>query len=214
MNTEVLIDDGITLVYIVRQFLNKEYADDLCKQLRSTIPWENHEVMIYGKKIDQPRRTYACGDPSVKSHRYSGQSTPVYPWLYDNKIPTPLDECHSHVSVIANEVTTLTHVPLNTCLLNEYSDGSKYIGYHSDKEVTSLLNSVFTVSLGGPRDFFLMRKNKDLGINSKVGNKVTVSLQSGDLCVMQKDCQREWTHSIPKRAHANYRISLTYRWLE
>eukprot|EP01137_Pigoraptor_chileana_P004986 Opistho-2@2763 len=94
----------------------------------------------------------------------------------------------------------------NSCLLNEYRNGSQYIGFHADDEKDLGENRmVATVSLGGARDFVLKPKKSE-------GEKTTkILLESGSLVVMAGECQRLYHHSIPKRASAEYRVSLTFR---
>ena len=63
-----------------------------------------------------------------------------------------------------------------------------------------------SVSFGHSREFVL-RNNHDRS------RRYTISLGSeGDTLFMSGNCQRDWQHSIPKRANANQaRVNLTFR---
>lgn len=63
-----------------------------------------------------------------------------------------------------------------------------------------------SVSFGCARDF-LLRNNEDrrLRYKARLGG-------DGDVLIMSGSCQRNWQHSIPKRADAaGVRINLTFR---
>jgi alkylated DNA repair dioxygenase AlkB len=136
------------------------------------------------------RRSYPCGEKGL-IHTYSNVSRPLNEWLNE-----PREICERINKEFA--------FSFNSCLLNEYRDGSEYIGYHSDREAVDTDHLVATVSLGGPRDFHFKAYNKEIPT-------LTTVLNSGDLVLMSGTTQKLYKHSIPKRAHGNYRISLTYR---
>lgn len=141
--------------------------------------------------INQPRQIYACGH--AKFHKYSRLTLPLHPWL---------PEVKEDADRIAKEFGFIS----DGCLLNEYKDGSQYVGYHADKEgQNKFIKEVYTLSLGATRAFNLK--------HNTTGKLVKVNLNSGDLCVMLGKCQSEWQHTIPKRANAGYRISETFRLL-
>lgn len=194
LRKESIIDEDGAQVFVVRGWINSELANKMCSKLRTDVKFECHSVQMMGKSIQQPRQIYACGETPTGKHVYSGLSLNLNKWIPE-------------VKEIRDRIEKEYAFPANACLLNEYKDGSQYVGYHSDKEVSQkFLNVVCTVSLGGTRAFLLKHK--------KTGKLIKVDLNSGDLCIMQGRCQELWKHQIPKRAHADYRISLTYRILE
>lgn len=187
---DVLINEKSALAFVVRQWLPAQEATDLCKYLASNIPFEQAELQIYGKPILTPRQMYGMGDDE-RVHTYSNTDFHLNSWIPE-------------VEAIRNRIVKESGCHLNSCLMNEYKDGSQYIAYHSDREAMGFNNIVVTVSLGGSRDFYF---------KSKFDNRSTIAtkLHNGDCCVMFGECQKLFTHSIPKRAHADYRIALTFR---
>lgn len=93
---------------------------------------------------------------------------------------------------------------LDNLSLAHYRDGKDSVAFHGDK-VGRLVDDciVATVSVGAPRRF-LMKP-------SKGGGSLTFDLGWGDLFVMGGTCQRTWQHAVPKRAHADPRISIMFR---
>lgn len=188
---------GSSIVTLYPQWIDFEEATALFKSLREEIPWRHDAIKIAGKEILQPRLTFACGDSSVKEHRYSGISVPVIPWT---------SELLSPIRDYCKRINDLIEGDFNACLLNYYRDGQDSIGHHSDREGTDLIKKVATISLGGTRDFLLKHKTEKTLIKQPLSN--------GDLVLMLGRTQEEYTHSIPTRAKQNEpRISLTYRHL-
>ena len=189
---ETLINRDGAIVYIIRKCIPPVDAIKLCEKLRKEVPWHNDIVTVRGKDYPQHRRTYACGEFAM-IHEYSGTKIPVEVWIPE-------------VKEIRNKVQRELDINFNSCLLNEYMDGMSYISYHSDREAMGPNNAVVTVSLGGSRDFYFKYKGEP-------HETIKTTLHNGDLVLMYGNTQKLWTHSIPKRVHADYRISLTYRLL-
>jgi alkylated DNA repair dioxygenase AlkB len=85
-----------------------------------------------------------------------------------------------------------------------YRNGDDSVAFHGDK-VGRLANDciVATVSVGSPRRF-LLKPNAG-------GASLSFDLGWGDLFVMGGTCQLTWQHAVPKRAHADPRISIMFR---
>jgi hypothetical protein len=98
----------------------------------------------------------------------------------------------------------------NTCLLNLYEDGSRYVGWHKDDE-RGLGDDpeIASASFGGTRDFQLREAGP--GSAAGGGRKLCVPLGNGDVLIMRGTLQRYWQHTVPKRARGVARISLTFR---
>lgn len=93
----------------------------------------------------------------------------------------------------------LTHV-----FANLYRDGSDSVAWHGDRIGRRRRTTVIPVlSLGGPRSFALRPRGG--------GPSRRFEMRSGDLLVMGGECQRDHEHAVPKRRHAEPRISLTFR---
>lgn len=195
----VLIEEDGAIIWLFKSWLPKKEADILMEKLDKEVAWEQAKVTVFGKVFDEPRTTHVCGAEGVV-HRYSGVVRPMNPWVPD-------------VEDIKKKLEKELGKSLNACLLNRYKDGNDVIGSHSDKELSPPDHLVATVSLGGPRDFIFDRKKKIEETETRK-NKIKLSLESGDCVVMMGTTQQHWLHSVPKRAHANKRISLTYRLLE
>jgi alkylated DNA repair dioxygenase AlkB len=88
--------------------------------------------------------------------------------------------------------------------LAHYRSGKDSVAFHGDK-LGRLVNDaiVATVSVGTPRRF-LIKPNAG-------GPSLSFDLGWGDLFVMGGTCQRTWQHAIPKRTHADPRISIMFR---
>lgn len=198
---ERLIDENGSLVLIIRAWVPKDYATALCEKFKTTLAWKQEEVKMFGKLVLEPRRVYACGEEGIV-HKYAGKAMELHPWV-------------SEVKEFCDIIEKDTGIKNNACLLNEYATGANYIGWHSDAEVNVANNySVVTISLGGSRDFYFKRKVPIMeGPNEPRTNTIKTTLHNGDVVIMTGQTQKQFTHSIPKRAHGEYRISLTYRYL-
>jgi alkylated DNA repair dioxygenase AlkB len=97
---------------------------------------------------------------------------------------------------------------LPSITLAHYRDGNDSVALHGDK-VGVLKDDciVATVSVGAPRRL-LLKPNPE---HNAAGPTLTFELGWGDLFVMGGTCQRTWLHGIPKRAHADPRISIMFR---
>ncbi len=85
-----------------------------------------------------------------------------------------------------------------------YRDGRDSVAPHGDRIGRLCDDTVIAiVSVGAPRRFLL---HPVAG-----GRSLTFSPGWGDLLVMGGSCQRNWLHSVPKRARAYPRISIQFR---
>ncbi|SNW62041.1 alkylated DNA repair [Orpheovirus IHUMI-LCC2] len=222
---EYILNDKERNSYILlyRNWIQKETADIMLPYLMEGIPWETTKIYNKDYTTEQRRRTWMLGDQSLRYINIYGSEHTIYPWNMSTT-PSSLDNKLEYVKWLIPNLSTqflpllnkwITELGLcngkeyngpNSCLINEYRDGKAGIGYHSDREAVGPLGEVITISLGGPRDFCikpLFKKDKP----------IKVSLGSGDLVFMLGNTQQYYAHSIPYRAHANYRLSITYRYL-
>lgn len=199
---EYLVNDGKSTVVIVRDWLSPEEHKDIIEEL-AAISFIQHYTRIPFKAglHPSPRLNYACGDPEVKVHRYTGSEIKVNPW------PSVGEKKSCHRRIRDRVEKELFKLPsdsphlFNSCLDNWYRDGNDSISPHSDKEAE---NGVFTVSLGASRTFNL--------IPIASGGKITTKLNNGDLAIMMGETQKHYKHEIPKEKRVkDPRISLTYR---
>ncbi|WP_019670410.1 alpha-ketoglutarate-dependent dioxygenase AlkB family protein [Eudoraea adriatica] len=173
-------------------FMENEEATACFEKLKSSVPWRQDEIRVYGKLYPQPRLTALYGN-NDRSYTYSGIVMK----------PLPFSEI---LSDIRKRITSLTNVEFTSCLLNLYRDGKDSNGWHSDDEKELGKNPVIaSVSLGQERYFHLRHKKlKDL--------KHKILLEHGSLLLMSGQTQHYWQHQIPKTTRPiGERINLTFR---
>ncbi|MEZ5320872.1 MAG: alpha-ketoglutarate-dependent dioxygenase AlkB [Microthrixaceae bacterium] len=91
-----------------------------------------------------------------------------------------------------------------------YRDGSDAIGFHRDRAMRWLDDTlVAIVVLGMPRPFVLRPRTVAVGASSR---DVDLSAGDGDLLVMGGRTQADWLHGVPPHPGARPRISMTWRW--
>jgi alkylated DNA repair dioxygenase AlkB len=166
-------------------------SEELFKELLSSTPWENDEVLLFGQRRVLSRKVAWMGDTGF-TYSYSGTSKTASSWT------PPLLR-------IRERVETCCGHEFNSCLLNLYHDGSEGMGWHSDDEKTLGRNPVIaSVSFGAERPFrFKHRVTKEV---------VPLILESGSLLVMKGETQHHWVHALPKtKKITSPRINLTFR---
>jgi alkylated DNA repair dioxygenase AlkB len=167
-------------------------AGVLLEALRAEMAWEQREIVLFGKRILQPRLIAWAG---ALPYRYSGQTLPPRPF-------TPV------VGDLTERVSAFAGVRFNHVLANRYRDGRDSMGLHADDEpeLGPAPPVVATLSFGASRRFLMVpRKPRD-------GERHSLDLGAGSLLVMGGACQARFRHGIPRDpAVAGERISLTFR---
>ncbi len=161
--------------------------------LRAELAWEQREIMLFGRRVLQPRLIAWAGE---LPYRYSGQTLPPRP-------ATPgLQSLIDRVN--ARQGATFNHV-----LANRYRDGQDSMGFHADDEPELGPDPlVATLSFGATRTLVVVPKRK------RDGERRRFALAAGDLFVMGGTCQRHFHHGIPRAPGVpGERISLTFRHL-
>lgn len=166
-------------------------ADRLLADLRAGLAWEQREIVLFGRRVLQPRLIAWAG---ALPYRYSGQTLEPRPFT------TELER-------VLDAVRRATGVPFNHVLANRYRDGQDSMGYHSDDEAELGPDpTVATLSLGATRRFVVQPRRKS------DGPPRAFELEHGGLVVMGGDCQRHHRHGIPRQpAVRDERVSLTFR---
>jgi len=185
-----LPDAEITLY---NSFFTKEESELLYKNLIEKIKWEQYQITIFGKTMNQPRLTALYGDDCI-TYSYSGLQLKAIPWNED-------------LMLIKSRIEKISNETFSCVLLNYYRDGRDSMGWHADNEKELGKNPVIaSVSFGTTRPFQLKHNNrKDL-------NKVEIELSDGSLLLMKGTTQHHWKHQIPKSAKPIApRINLTFR---
>jgi alkylated DNA repair dioxygenase AlkB len=165
----------------------------LLRRLIIEVSWRSEEVVMWGRRIPQPRLVAWYGDPG-RSYAYSGLCLQPLNWT-----PLLLD--------IKARVEEVTGAPFNSVLLNYYRDHRDSIGFHSDNEPELGEQPIIaSVSFGEERSFILKHRR------AKQVPPVHLRLASGSLLLMKGDTQRCWKHGIPKESRpCGPRVNLTFR---
>jgi alkylated DNA repair dioxygenase AlkB len=136
-----------------------------------------------------------------RDYPYSGQVAKDVGWDTYPKLYRFMQRC--------NEVLGTNY---NAALLNWYIAGTYTgIGAHSDAEAELVPNStVLSLSLGASCIFNFHEIVKGEPYPPKTIEK-SVELQSGDLFLMGRECQKHYMHSIARTKMLSDRISVTFR---
>jgi alkylated DNA repair dioxygenase AlkB len=177
-------------VELLPAWLDADAARALHQGLLDELAWESREVVLFGRRILQPRLVAWGGDVP---YRYSGQT--LEPRAMTASVAGVVEQANAHTGALFNHV-----------LVNRYRNGMDSMGMHSDDEPELGPDPVVaSVSVGVTRRFVLVPKRGK-------GEKITLPLGAGSLLVMGAGCQASYRHGIPKDpAVRGERISLTLR---
>lgn len=204
------------VVYIPR-FLSFHDSWKFFDFLNNEIPWTRPTVRVFGRSCLQPRDTCYVASPGLPELVYSGYQPHAHSWDDFPPLKDILEAVHK----------ALPGSSFNSLLLNRYKGGNDSVGWHSDDEkLYGSAPEIASVSFGCERDFLLKKKpgkvsierrndeepaSKRLKRSSHV-DQHSFTLKHGSLLVMRGYTQRDWLHSVPKRAKADAtRINLTFR---
>lgn len=168
-------------------------AETLLSELREGLAWEQREIVLFGRRILQPRLIAWAGD---LPYRYSGQTL-------EPRAFTPA------LAGVLGRVRDRAGVPFNHVLANRYRSGDDSMGLHADDEPELGPDPVVAiVSLGVPRRLVVKPRRKSLGAAREF------SLGPGSVLIMGGTCQRHYVHGVPRQPRVDAeRISLTFRYL-
>ena len=109
--------------------------------VRAEVTWAEREIVLYGKRIMQPRLVGWAGDVA---YRYSGQTLE----------PRPFTDT---IAALTARVNEFAGAYFNHVLLNRYRDGRDNMGLHADNEPELGPDPVVaTLSLGATRRLTLV----------------------------------------------------------
>ncbi len=179
-------------VYFYPAFFEAAIADSLFEDLTQKIRWREDKIKLFGRLIDQPRRTAWYGDSGC-AYSYSGITMQPEDW-------TP------ELLLIRHRVEERVGVVFNSVLLNQYRSERDSVSWHSDDEKELGMNPVIaSVSFGATRRFQFKHK-------STPEKKAALDLTHGSFLLMSGTTQQFWLHQIPKSARTiGPRINLTFR---
>ncbi|CAI0380267.1 unnamed protein product [Linum tenue] len=210
------LGNGSEIIYFPR-FLPVDDTWELFDYLDTRIPWTRPTVRVFGRSCLQPRETCYVASPGLPQLSYSGYKPQPYSWDDYPPLKDILEAVHK----------ALPGSKFNSLLLNKYKGGNDNVGWHADDEkLYGPTPEIASVSFGCEREFLLKkrpskpyskvyRKSEDeepAKKRMKKSDQHSFMLKHGSLLVMRGYTQRDWLHSVPKRAKIEAtRINLTFR---
>ncbi|KAF3572328.1 hypothetical protein F2Q69_00062868 [Brassica cretica] len=210
---------GSDLIYIQR-FLPFQKSWTLFDYLDKHIPWTRPTIRVFGRSCLQPRDTCYVASSGLTPLVYSGYRPDAYSW----------DDFPPLKDILDAICEALPGSRFNSLLLNRYKGANDYVGWHADDEkLYGPSPEIASLSFGCERDFVLKKKKLQDSSREKRGeggpakkrlkksssgedDQHSFALKHGSLLVMRGYTQRDWIHSVPKRAKAEgTRINLTFR---
>ncbi len=186
---EILPFDGSAVLY--RRVFSEEFSRKAFERLREETPWEQPEIVMFGKKYPQAGKSTWHTNTGV-NYVYSRIERVAHP------MTDLLDEFRLKCESVAG-------ASFNSVLVNLYRDGNDSVSWHSDNEaINGREPTIASVSLGATRRFDLRHR--------ETKQTVRVDLEDGSLLVMSGLSQICWVHQIAKTKTAvGPRINLTFR---
>ncbi|XP_078165971.1 oxidoreductase, 2OG-Fe(II) oxygenase family protein [Carex rostrata] len=208
------LGSGSEVIHVPR-FVPREQAWQWYEYLDKHIPWTRPTIRVFGKSSIQPRDTCYIASEGLPDLKYSGYQPYAHAW---DEFP-PL-----------KDILKLVHEALpgsyfNSLVLNRYKNGSDYVSWHSDDEpLYGPTPEIASITFGCEREFMLRRRpsraegtkiaeqSPRKRLKTLVPDQHSFLLKHGSLLVMRGYTQKDWHHSVPKRAKAgSARINLTFR---
>ena len=181
--------DGDVVFY--PHFYTQALSDQWLMALQSELDLKQENIILFGKKVLQPRLTAWVANSTVE-YEYSGLNSIPQPWT-----DTAL--------LMRSSLEQALGITFNGMLANYYRHGDDYMGWHRDNEASLGPKPVIaSISLGVERRFdFRHRLTKDIK---------SIELSHGSLLVMKGDTQQHWEHRLPKQRQCPHpRLNLTFR---
>ena len=185
----LLPHDGIAIYH--GMVFNEQEANGIFKDLFTTIPWKQDEVVMFGKKIITKRKVAWYADAGI-TYTYAGVQKAGLEWT-------------SALNEIRQKVEAITEAKYNACLLNLYHEGEEGMGWHKDNEKEIVEgSSIASLSFGAIRKFAFK--------HATTNERLEIILANGSLLDMKGAIQQYWFHSLPKTKKVKQmRINLTFR---
>jgi alkylated DNA repair dioxygenase AlkB len=184
---ERLALDETSWVDVVRGLLPVATADAVHDELAVTVAWEQGRVFRYERWVDMPR---------LDGHQ-SGSGR------------------HAALVEVEHWISRRYRVRFDGVALAQYRDERDSVGFHRDRELRWLEDTVVGALTLGARRPWLMKPLDGVrrGDEDDLVGAIDLSPASGDLIVMGGRCQAAWLHAVPKVRHrVRSRISGQWRW--
>lgn len=189
--------DDTSWIDVVRGLLVDPHS--VHAELLNGVAWEQHSNFRYERWVPEPRLgAFQSGDAR-------------HPALVD----------------VQRWISARYRVRFDGLALAQYRDGADGVGWHRDREMKWLDDTIIGVlTLGATRPFLVAplerssqgrarsRIARDHGDDAPgAGDPLDLRPASGDLLVMGGRCQSDWLHAVPQvRARCGNRISVQWRW--
>jgi len=163
-------------------------AAGLYERLLRDVNWQATEVLRYDRYVPEKRLSSALRADSVPALRQT--------------------EMH---------LTARYRVPWTGVAAILYRDGADFQGFHGDRELRWLDDTLIAIVVLGERRPFVLRSRAasdryDRRPAGELSDDVVLTPGHGDMLVMGGASQRDWLHTVPAVPAATPRISLTWRW--
>lgn len=192
MTELTLIETKKSKLYVIPDFTEDHFQEILDTISPSLL--HEPEITVYGKVANQRRNIAFFSNESI-GYAYSGQL------IKSQRLAHPL------LIDILKKVNDRLNTKFNGILVNEYINGEKVVGAHSDDEAAldKINPCIASIAYGAVRKF---------RIRDKLSGKIVLDHghEPCSLIVMQGDFQKEYKHEIPQEKRVkDTRISLTFR---
>lgn len=173
-------------------FIHSIEADKVFNELLLNIKWQQDEIIIFGKKLLQPRLTALYGNEG-KIYSYSNIKMAPHNWTL-------------LLLKLKYHIENVCQTNFNVVLLNYYRNENDGNGWHADNEKELGTNPIIASLSFGASRVFQMKHNTNKSL------KKNLVLESGSLLIMKGTTQQFWKHQIPKSTKpVGARINLTFR---
>jgi alkylated DNA repair dioxygenase AlkB len=163
--------------------------DEQFRRLRDATPWTQTEVLRYERYVPENRLGASLREDADPLLRQTGM------------------HLESTYRVRWSGVAALL-----------YRDGDDFQGFHGDRELRWLDDTLIAIVVLGARRPFAFRRRAgsaqfvDRTPAGGLADDILLTPGEGDLIVMGGASQRDWLHSVPVADTREARISLTWRW--
>jgi len=166
--------------------------------------------------LPDPQRVH---DDLHSTARWRAGSTFRYErWVTDQRRSATQSGSRRHPALVDVEqwLVRRYRVRFSGVVLSEYRDGRESLGFHRDRAMTWVDDTlVALLSLGAQRPW-MMRPDDGRQVvdaDDHLRGAIDLSPAGGDLIVMGGRCQRDWLHAVPAVATpVHSRISAQWRW--
>jgi alkylated DNA repair dioxygenase AlkB len=177
--------DERSWIDVIRGFMPD--ADQVFTDLLTGTLWVQGRVFRYERWIDEPR---------------------LGAWLR-------AEDRHPSLVEAQQWLSKRYRVLFDSVALARYRNERDGVGFHRDREMKWLDDTVIAVLTLGQQRPFLVKRNAGgrNGLVEQTAGAIDLSPASGDLLVMGGRCQTDWLHAVPQDRHPmRERISVQWRW--